>query len=359
MKFVRILSLVLVILMMASTFVACDMLADLLPSTEEVEEEVLEPMTLQVVEQSYTEYVIVRDYKASGTVLNAVSSLQSSFKDYLGCEIMVKECYNDREEPDDIEQATEILVGTTNRKESAQVADGLKTNDYNIDVVGDKIVIVGGSDDATEKALSKFLVGLVQAQGSKSGVSQGEKQNMFIYKNLPEEDVNKKYDITIDTFGNIGKYSYGKVTMAQARMDSYLLVCPADDNLSSSNRAFAEELQTYVNRQAGYYMDIKKDVAVVRADYMITIGATSFTDEALVEAMGDDEYYIALTAKEVKLADGSVVPSAVMTILYGIDAEEAAMNAFKEMMPTSSSKIDFNVAAGFVKTNMKNPPAAK
>ena len=360
MKFVRILSLVLVIMMMAGTFVACDTLTDLFPSAkEELEEEALEPMTLQVVDQSYTEYVIVRDYKASGTVLNAVSSLQSSFKDYLGCEIMVKECYNDREEPDDIEQATEILVGTTNRKESAQVADGLKTNDYNIEVVGDKIVIIGGSDDATEKALSKFLVGLVQAQGSKSGVSQGEKQNMFIYKNLPEDDVNKKYDITIDTFGNIGKYSYGKVTMAQARMDSYLLVCPSDDNLADSNRAFAEELQTYVNRQAGYYMDIKKDVAVVRADYMNTIGATTFTDEALVEAMGDDEYYIALTAKEVKLADGSVVPSAVMTILYGIDAEEAAMNAFKEMMPTSSTRIDFNVAAGFVKTNMKNPPAAK
>ena len=105
-------------------------------------------------------------------------------------------------------------------------------------------------------------------------------------------------------------------------------------------------------------MELKKDVAVKRADYMITVGATAFTDAVLAESLADNEYYIALTAKETTLADGTVAPGAVLTILYGIDAREAAMNAFKEMMPTSSTQIDFNVCVGFVKTNMKNPPAA-
>ncbi len=361
MKLTRILSLILAVLMMACAFVACDKedgtddtAADAAGADQQIQ-----AITLNVVEGGFTGYTIIRDYKASGTVLGAVTSMQSSFADYLGCEIAVKECYNDREEAEDIEQKLEILVGATNRKESAQVADGLKTNDYKVDIVGEKIVIVGGSDDATEKAISKFMTALVQAQGNKNEVKQGVKQNLTVYKGLPEEDANKKYDVDIDTFGSFGKYSYGKATMANARIDSFMLVYPRDGELAVSNRAFAEELQDYVNKQAGYLMDCKKDVAVTRADYMITVGDTSYTDDAIVNAIGDSDYYIALTATETTLADGTKVPGAVLTILYGADAEEAAMAAFKRIMPTSSSQIDFNMCVGFVDTNMANPPAAK
>ena len=358
MKFTRILSLILAVLLLACSFVACD-------KEEGTDEGVIpdaekkETVTLDVVTGGFTSYTIVRDYKASGTVLGAVTSLQESFKDFLGCEIAIRECYNDREEAEDIVQPLEILIGSTNREESAQVADGLKTNDYNIDIVGEKIVIVGGSDDATEKAISKFMTGLVQAQGNKNEVKQGVKQNLSVYKNLPEEDPNWKYDVSIDTFGNVGKYSYGKATMGGARLDSYMVVYPRSGELATSNRAFAEYIQDYVNKQAGYYMECKKDAAVTRADYMIAIGDTSYTDDAIVSAIGDTDYYIALTAREVELADGTKVPGAVLTILYGVDAEEAALAAFRRIMPSSSAQIDFNMCVGFVETNMANPPAAK
>lgn len=348
MKFTRILSLILAILMMACAFVACDTETPVDPS----ETDKPDPITLHVVEGGYTGYVIIRDYKASGTVLNAVSSLQNSFADYLGCEIEVRECYNDRVEVDDYEQKLEILVGTTNRKETAEVADGLKTNDYKVEIVGEKIVIVGGSDDATEKAIGKFMTALVQAQGNKNEVKLGNKQNLTVYKGLADDDANKKFDVDIDTFGGNGKYSYGKATMANARMDSYLIVYPRAGSQATSNKAFAEELQTYVNKQAGYLMDVKKDAAVVRADYMILIGETTFTDPAVVEAIGDDDYYIGLSAREVTLADGTKATGAVLTILYGADAEEAAMEAFKRIMPTSSNQIDFNMTLGFVDTTV-------
>ena len=352
MKFARILSLILAVLLLTCSFVACGTKEDGADDTAKGADQQTEAITLHVVESSYTGYTIIRDYKASGTVLGAVSSMQSSFADYLGCDIQVKECYTDREEAEDIVTDLEILVGNTNRPESAQVADGLKTNDYKIDIVGEKIVIVGGSDDATEKAISKFMVGLIQAQGNKNEVKQEIKQNMSVYKGLPEEDANKKYDVDIDTFGSFGKYSYGKATMANARMDSYLVVYPRNGELATSNRAFAEEIQSYVNRQAGYLMDVKKDEAVIRADYMILIGDTAFTDPAVASAIGDDDYYIALTATETTLADGTKAPGAVLTILYGVDAEEAAMEAFKRIMPTSSNQIDFNMCVGFVETTV-------
>jgi hypothetical protein len=202
------------------------------------------------------------------------------------------------------------------------------------------------------------MIAIVQAQGNKSEVLAGNMQSLFVYKNLPEGDANKMFDLSIDTFSSTGKYSYNKATMGNARLDSYLLVYPAEGEFADSNRLFAEELQTYINRQAGYYMADKKDVAVVRADYMVAVGDTSFTDDALVDSIGDNDYYIALTAKETTLADGTTAPGAVLTILYGIDAEEAALKAFTEqIMPASSSQIDFNMTAGFVLTN--NPALAK
>ena len=351
MKLARILSLILAVLLMACAFVACDTAEDP-EAPADGTDPAIEAITLRVVESSYTGYVIVRDYKASGTVLGAVTSLQNSFKDFLGCEIQVKECYNDRTEAEDVETELEILIGDTNRKESAQVAEGLKTNDYKVDVVGEKIVIVGGSDDATEKAISKFMTALVQAQGNKNEVKQDIKQNMSVYKGLPEDDTNKKFDVDIDTFSSTGKYSYGKATMGGARMDSYMVVYSRDGELAKANQTFAEELQDHVNKHAGYYMECKKDVAVTRADYMILVGDTSYTDKALVEKIGDDDYYIALTAREITLADGTKTTGAVLTILFGVDGEEAAREAFfEQIMPASSNRIDFNMTIGFVATN--------
>ena len=349
MKFARILSLILAVLLLTCSFVAC--------AKEDADgangaDPAAEAITLPVVEASFTAYTIVRDYKASGTVLGAVSSIQDAFSAYLGCDIPVKECYNDREELEDIVTELEILIGSTNRPESAQVADGLKTNDYRIDIVGKKIVIVGGSDEATEKAIGKFMTGFVQAQGNKNEVKQEVKQNLTMYKNLPEEDSNKKYDVTIDTFSSVGKYSIGKATMGGARLDSYTVVYPREGQMATANRAFAEELQTYVNKQAGYSMAVKKDAAIVRADYMILIGETTYTDEAIVNAIGDKDYYIGLKAVETTKEDGTVVPGAVLTILYGVDAEADAMAAFQRIMPTSSTQVDFNLCTGFVETTV-------
>lgn len=349
MKFARILSLILAVLMMACMFVACDTTdGSETPDTPAADQQA-KAIALNVVEGGYTGYTIVRDYKASGEILGAVTNLQNSFRDYLGCEIQVKECYNDRQEAEDVVTNLEILVGMTNRPESAQVADGLKTNDYKVDVVGEKIVIVGGSDDATEKAISKFMNALITAQGNKGEVQSGVKQNMSVYKGLPENDPNKKYDVDIDTFASTGKYSYGKATMANARIDSYLVVYPRTGAMTASNRLVAETLQDHVNRHTGYAVDAKKDAAVVRADYMILVGETTFTDSALADAIGDNDYYIALKETE---------NGAVLTILYGIDAEEAALKAFTEqIMPASSAQIDFNMTAGFVLTN--NPALAQ
>jgi hypothetical protein len=67
MKFARILSLILAVLLLTCSFVACDVKDDGADDTNNGAKQP-EAIVLDVVESSYTAYTIIRDYKASGTV---------------------------------------------------------------------------------------------------------------------------------------------------------------------------------------------------------------------------------------------------------------------------------------------------
>lgn len=51
----------------------------------------------------------------------------------------------------------EILLGDTNRPESAELAEGLGASDYRLAVMGEKLVAVGGSDTALIHAVKRLM----------------------------------------------------------------------------------------------------------------------------------------------------------------------------------------------------------
>ena len=63
------------------------------------------------------------------------------------------------------EGTLEILVGLTNRPESIEAHKSLKANDYFIGMVNNRLVIVGGSDKATTRALEHFTSYLMGPDG--------------------------------------------------------------------------------------------------------------------------------------------------------------------------------------------------
>jgi hypothetical protein len=260
--------------------------------------------------------------------------LQKSFKDYLGCDdVEVRECFSDREDPDEKDPIEkEILIGTTNRPESINIVKDLKVGDFSIQIVGEKLVIAGGSDDATANAINRFCTAFVYEQGNRFEAPKGAVFNLVV----KAED--------LKDYTSFSKYSYEKATMGDARIDSYLITVPQESAMAETYREFAEQYQSYIFSQVGYSMDIKEDAQIVKADYKILIGDTTFTDSAIVNALEDDEYYIAFTQTE---------NGGVLTIAFGRDAYDAAWNAYKEIMPSSASPIDFHLSNGFVKTNMQ------
>ncbi len=359
MKFTRILSLVLVALLLAACLSSCTLVEDFKElfgigtqqPVDNGEPAIPENQEYKLVSNGAPQYVIIYDYKAGPQTKNAIIKMVDAFAVYLGCKIEAKECYIDRTVDEDIVMEKEILIGNTNRPESAIVADGKKANDYDMDIINGKVVIAGGSDAATAKAVSAFMAGFIYEQGDKPAVESGKKMSLMIYKNIVDEaNDNNRFDVDEPDFTGVGTYSYNAATMAGARLDSYTLIYARDGAQKDTSRAFALELQSYIAKEVGFELDAKKDAAIIRADYKIVVGDTTFTDSAFAETLEDNEYYIALTAEET---------GATLTILFGSNAYDAAMEAFKRIMPHSASPIDFNMSAGFVETNMANPPKAE
>ena len=94
-------------------------------------------------------YRVVRSDLSSSAVTKSAVSLKNSLIDLCGSDIAIATDY-------DAEVTFEILVGSTNRAASLEAAESLKYQDFIIKLSSDKIIIAGGSDEATEKAVDYF-----------------------------------------------------------------------------------------------------------------------------------------------------------------------------------------------------------
>ena len=95
-----------------------------------------------------TDYWIVIAKEANSELNSAALDLRTACFSETDCMLWVKRDAN--EEP----RECEILLGETNRPESAQAAEGLAPNQYRIVLIGKKLVVAGGSRSAVLAAVS-------------------------------------------------------------------------------------------------------------------------------------------------------------------------------------------------------------
>lgn len=107
------------------------------------------PMTINLAD-----YRIIRPENGDVTETNAALFLKSTIKEAVNLDIAIATDWNGNGTVDN--GAKEILVGCTNRSETAATLDGLTRKDYAIIITGSKVVIVGGSPEATYSAAEYF-----------------------------------------------------------------------------------------------------------------------------------------------------------------------------------------------------------
>lgn len=102
------------------------------------------------------EYKLVRAEEADQRIVDAVMDLRTSIEKGTGLSLAPgSDWYNPREENVTF-PVTEILIGSTNRAETSAAAKTLRWDDFVITAENGKLVILGGSDEATLAAVRYF-----------------------------------------------------------------------------------------------------------------------------------------------------------------------------------------------------------
>lgn len=109
------------------------------------------------ISESVTDTVIITGsrVKEGSPVLEAAKKLRTYISTYTGVTLNTSGDF--LLEGQDSSTITEILIGETTREETALVAESLRINDYAIQVVNNKLVVLGGCEAKTVEAVNKLI----------------------------------------------------------------------------------------------------------------------------------------------------------------------------------------------------------
>ena len=195
----------------------------------------------------------------------------------------------------------EILIGNTNRSESAQALEILKNSgmgrymDYIICTIGKKIVINGMTDEAISEAVNYFVENFIKADCVDGGIN---------YKYATPGEFK---DITVN---GVGIYKFQLVR-----------------DLSNRSWLIQEEvakIQEYVKEQTGFIMPLLNDKETDEAEYEINIGNTTRTTKPSSD-FGMEDWEISVQDKKVYIAGGSTYAIQVAVTEFGKMVQKGAV----------------------------------
>ncbi len=125
-----------------------------------------------VAENGASSFVIVRGENASKDEINVAVALREMLREQLGVTVELKEDFI-REGTKFVAQDNEIVVGLTNRAESADASEGLKMGEYRILQKGTRLAIAFGSAEAGMEALDWFAEHCIFPEQKLAGVPNG------------------------------------------------------------------------------------------------------------------------------------------------------------------------------------------
>jgi len=201
-------------------------------------------------------YSIIRDNDASTELKNKITSLKNLLSDSTDKSVTYRACNAliDRN-PDN--QDYEILIGNTIRTASIEATKGLMPKDYSVSVVGNKIVITGGSDEAICDALDYFVK---QIKDELESVE--DKDNLAIF--IPAEYVYTH------------KYAAKDMKIAGVKISNFSIKYAGGSTLDTDYVGMsAGKIATAIGEYSGVFVDCKLSNTVGPSTYEILLGTTA------------------------------------------------------------------------------------
>ena len=272
-----------------------------------------------VDEDGFFAYSVVRGAKATLTVEDSAKNIRAALKDNFDCKIsIVKDSAYE-----DFDGNYEILVGDTNRDESAQAKKILTDNrannggDFIVVVFDDKICIQATTDNMVANAAAWFVETFCDDLDSWNLLTEGYQ---YIYA-----PVNEHAD------SQVAGYSLGLFTVVKPYSFTYLI--------GSEVEAFVEFFQE-LNFPMVYNRDSDEE-----AEYEVLIGDTTRAASKAVTVEGDN-YIIQVSGKKLVLKGGS-----------DLATREAVSELLRQVKKAEETKTPLNWSDGYVINGKYDPNA--
>ena len=226
---------------------------------------------LSVVANGKTVYKVIRSDDASDTVMQASLTLRAAINEAYGVELGIGTDFEKRGTDPSTRYAYEILVGETNRDESAEAKELIRYQDTIIAVMGSRVVISGGSDEAVAEAVDYFIEHYV---GGTELLLDGELRDICE-----------------------GQYAKASLTLDGVDISEYTIV------YASKYKNAALEVAARIGQSCGTFMTVVNDSAE-QVEREIVIGSTKHGCE--MTGMEYDSFNVAVRGKSIYISGGAV-----------------------------------------------------
>lgn len=300
-------------------------------------------LELALVQNGVSQYSIVYPEDADTAIVRAARTLSRELKSYTGATL---EATDDYLKKGATAPEYEILIGDTNRAETATVKADLMSTEYTVRAVGTKLVILGGSDNATVKAADYFVEKMLKKA---AGLSAGTTNGTYLFTSDQDYTKRSQYNIRSITLNGVSIASYQIVTPASGDVEGYL----------------ARLLKRHLSNYAGIRLEIVTD-AQAAGEYEIRIGqtvrttatvesgkATATVGEKAMELLWDTDF--GMTTAYNLLTD-EIFSNLNSTIaLKTGDAFRANVTVPTNVEKTGEMRIMYHNVWGYINADGSNP----
>ena len=244
----KIISLFLALLLLTTCLTACNLGVEKTTdesSASESTDPVPEAYEISVEELS--NYIIVYSANATADVEAAASTLSSAFANKFGVALKARADDFINMSGEIVVGEYEILIGETNREESAAFLSTLKYKDSGYKLIGKKLVIAAHDFYNTAQAVTDF-VNLIRKTDKKATV---------FYKSEMDQT-------------EVGSYLYGSMTLDGADIAQYSIVYPDG---AAFEKMLANKLMKSIAEHCGAVLDVVSDAEEI-SGRAILVGRT-------------------------------------------------------------------------------------
>lgn len=261
---IRILCLLLCLLMVVPLFAACNK----------------NGKPVHIVKGGESDYIIIYSRTASAEEKAAATALRDAIEEKTGVKLKLEtDSFSDK--------PNQILVGATNRDATAEVLDSIREKDFAIAYREGRVIVTGGNEAATTRAVNYFIENYINEKRSR----------VTVYTN----DYINEFD-----------YMLGELKVDGTPLTDYTIIYPADaPKLDKVVYYTAINLQDFFMNNAGIKLNVRSDAAGETANEIL-VGNTNRTASTAAAAteLAADEYLLYKSGSKIVMMGNSLMVGA-------------------------------------------------